>query len=273
MMVYDVQFVKPPTSFYDIAGLEEVKNTLRHIASSARLSIKKTELDLKSSSPSILLYGPPGTGKSLLAAAMANECEAQFTSTDCYQLLFGCTAWSNMSNTDKVKFLFSKAEKNTPSIIFFEGVDSLSSHSPELKSAFNHLLKELDNPRHGVIIIASATKPEEIPWSLFRRFSYKLKVTLPDEVARREMIIPWLEKFFAHGEKTNSIEVEDRTTVFEKLVIGTEGFSGEEILDVYLRIVSNSIQWVVLHKNEKIILKPCNFELALEEVKQERKRK
>jgi transitional endoplasmic reticulum ATPase len=117
MMVYDVQFVNPSCSFDDVAGLEEVKNTLRRYASSPRLSIEKPEFDVKRNTLSILLYGPPGTGKSLLAAAMAKECEAKFTSINCYQLLFGCTAWSNMDNTDKVKFLFSEAEKNAQ---FFE---------------------------------------------------------------------------------------------------------------------------------------------------------
>jgi SpoVK/Ycf46/Vps4 family AAA+-type ATPase len=269
MMVYTVQFVKPPTSFEDVAGLEEIKNTLRNIASSTRLSIKKTELDLKSISPSILLYGPPGTGKSLLTAAMAKECEAQFTSIDCYQLLFGCTAWSNMSNTDKVKVLFTEAEKNAPSIIFFEGVDTFSSHSPELESAFNQLLKELDKPRRGVMIIASATKQEKIPWGLFRRFYYKLEIPLPDEAARREIIKIQLINYGAHPEEPQMIELEDVTAVIEALAKITEGFSGEEIKDICQETLLHSVA-EFFENHEKIILKFVNFEITLEEVRKER---
>jgi transitional endoplasmic reticulum ATPase len=270
MMKYNVHFVKSPASFDDVVGLEETKTTLRHIASSTNLSIKKTELDLKSISPSVLLYGPTGTGKSLLTAAMAKECEAQFTSIDCYQLLFGCTAWSNLNNTDKVKFLFSEAEKNAPSIIFFEGVDTFSSNSPYLESAFNQLLKEFDKPRSGVMIIGSATKQEEIPWGLFRRFSYKLEVTLPDEVARREIIKIHLINYGAHPEEPKLVEIEDVAAVIEALAKITAGSSGEEIKDVCQRAVVNAIGEFFEH-HEKIILKLFNFEIALEEIKQERK--
>jgi transitional endoplasmic reticulum ATPase len=272
MWMYTVQFVKPPTSFEDVAGLEEVKTTLRHIASSTRLSIRKTELDLKNILPSILLYGPTGTGKSLLAVAMAKECESQFTSIDCYQLLFGCTAWCNMSNTDKVKFLFSEAEKNAPSIIFFEGVDTFSSNSPYLESAFNQLLKELDKPRSEVMIIASATKMENIPWALFRRFNYKLEVTLPNENARREIIKTMLIYYAANPEKPKMVEIKDFTAVIEALTKMTEGFSGEEITAVCQNTVVNTIDEFLDH-HEKIILKPCNFEIALEEIKHDAKRK
>jgi len=270
MWVFKVEFVEPATSFEDVAGLREIKKSLRGLASSTRLSIKKTELDLKNPSPSILLYGPSGIGKSLLAVAMAKECEAQFTTIDCYQLLFGCTAWCNMSNTDKVKFLFSEAEKNAPSIIFFEGVDTFSSKSPYLESAFNQLLRELDKPRSEVMIIGSATKPEEIPWGLFRRFSYKLEVTLPDEVARREIIKIQLINYGANPEEPKLVEIEDVTAVIEALTKITEGSSGEEIIDVCQRAVLHAIGEFFEH-HEKIILKLFNFEIALEEIKQERK--
>jgi transitional endoplasmic reticulum ATPase len=272
MWVYDVQFVNPSCSFVDVAGLEEVKNTLRCITSSAASSIEKTELDNKSSSRSILLYGHSGNGKSLLAAAMAKECGSKFTSIDCYQLLFGCTAWCNLSNTDKVKFLFSKAEKTVPSAIFFEGVDTFSSHSPELESAYNQLLRELDKPRSGVMILASATKPEKIPGSLFRRFSFKLEVTLPNEGARREIIKNQLINYGAHPKETKLVEIEDVTAVIEALAKITEGFSGEEITAICLNTLLHSIGEFFDH-HEKIILKPFNFEITLEEVKQERKKK
>ncbi len=111
-MVDVTQFVNPPTSFDDVAGLEEVKNTLRRIALSPWVSVEKPEFGVKSNTISILLNGPSGTGKALLAAAMAKECGARFISIDFANLLFGCNCWSNMNNTDNVKALFSEAAKN-----------------------------------------------------------------------------------------------------------------------------------------------------------------
>ena len=69
------------------------------------------------------------------------------------------------------------------------------------------------------------------------------------------------------------VEVEDRIIVIEALVKETEGFSGEEILDVYVRTLCNLIQFIVMNHNEKITLKLSNFEIPLEEVKQIRKKK
>jgi transitional endoplasmic reticulum ATPase len=269
-----MQFINPSTSFDDVAGLKENKNALRQIASSIRGFNKKTEVDLKSTSSNILFYGPPGTGKSLLAAAMAKECGAQFVSIDSGYLILGCTAWSNMSNTDRVEALFSEAAKNAPSVIFLDGIDNIFPQSPEwTPPAFLKLLKELDKPRNQVIVIASATKPEIISWSLFRRFSYTMKFTLPDDDTRRQIISALLKQFGAHAEKPNMVEIEDRTSIIDMLVKETEGFSGEEIQDVYVRTLCNLIQYAVVNQDEKITLKTYNFQVAIEEFKQERKKK
>jgi transitional endoplasmic reticulum ATPase len=274
-MVDVTQFVNPGTSFNDVAGLEEVKNTLRHIVLYPWGSFEKTEFNVKSNTLSILLYGPSGTGKALLAAATAKECGAKFISIDSANLLFGCTCWTNMNNTDNVKTLFSEAAKNTPSVIFFEGIDNIYPLPCELElSAYNQLLKELDVPRKEVMIIASATKHGKIPWGLFRRFWYRLEVTLPDKKDRREIIQNMLIQFREHAEKNNVFEVKDRSIAIEVLVKATEGFSIGEIIKVWQITQLNSIPFgEIIDPNDKITLKPFNFEIALEEVKQDRKKK
>jgi SpoVK/Ycf46/Vps4 family AAA+-type ATPase len=157
-------------------------------------------------------------------------------------------------------------------MIFFEGVDTFSSNSPYLESAFNQLLRELDKPRSGVMIIASATEPEKIPGSLYRRFSSKLEVTLPDEGTRRGIIKIQLINYSAHPEEPKMVEIEDINAIIVALAKITEGFSGEEIRAVCLNTLLHSIGEFFDH-HEKIILKPFNFEIALEEVKLERKKK
>jgi transitional endoplasmic reticulum ATPase len=271
-MVDVTQFVNPPTSFNDVAGLEEVKNTLRRIALSPWGSFEKPEFNVKSNTLSILLNGPPGTGKALLAAATAKECGARFISIDFANLLFGCHCWTNRNNIDDVKALFSEAEKNQPSVIFFEGIDTISQHTTSWEmGAFNQLLKELDIPRNEVMIIASATKLE-IPWVLFRRFWYRLEVTLPDEAARREIIKNLLKNYSANPKEPKVVEIEDVTAVIDALAKISGGFSGEEIFAVCQNTVLHALGEFFEH-HEKIILKPYNFEITLEEVKQERKKK
>jgi SpoVK/Ycf46/Vps4 family AAA+-type ATPase len=104
------------------------------------------------------------------------------------------------------------------------------------------------------MIIASATKPEEIPLSLFRRFSYKLEVTLPDEGARREIIKIQLKNYGAYPEEPKMVEIEDIAAVIEALAKKTEGFSGEEITEVSQNTLLNSINEFLDYK-ERVILK------------------
>lgn len=63
----------------------------------------------------VLFYGPPGCGKTLLAKAIANECQANFISVKGPELL---TMWFGESEAnvrdvfDKVSILNSKKIKN-----------------------------------------------------------------------------------------------------------------------------------------------------------------
>lgn len=67
-------------------------------------------------SKGVLFYGPPGCGKTLLAKAIANECQANFISIKGPELL---TMWFGESEAN-VREIFDKAralcsERSTPS--------------------------------------------------------------------------------------------------------------------------------------------------------------
>jgi transitional endoplasmic reticulum ATPase len=70
----------PTVAWDDIGGLEEVKLELQE---TVQHSVDHPEKFLKygmNSSKGILFYGPPGTGKTMLAKAIAHECQANFIS-------------------------------------------------------------------------------------------------------------------------------------------------------------------------------------------------
>ncbi|MBW3019289.1 CDC48 family AAA ATPase, partial [Candidatus Woesearchaeota archaeon] len=69
----------------------------------------------------VLLYGAPGTGKTLLAKAVANESEANFISVKGPELL---SKWVGESEK-AVREVFKKARQASPTIIFFDEIDSL----------------------------------------------------------------------------------------------------------------------------------------------------
>lgn len=70
----------------------------------------------------ILMFGPPGTGKTLMARAVANETGAFFF------LINGPEIMSKMAGESEsnLRKAFEEAEKNSPSIIFIDEIDSIA---------------------------------------------------------------------------------------------------------------------------------------------------
>lgn len=77
----------PNVTWDDIGGLEEVKRELKE---TVQYPVEHPEKFLKfgmAPSKGVLFYGPPGCGKTLLAKAIANECQANFISIKGPELL------------------------------------------------------------------------------------------------------------------------------------------------------------------------------------------
>ena len=76
-----------------------------------------------SPSKGVLFYGPPGCGKTLLAKAIANECQANFISVKGPELL---TMWFGESEAN-VREIFDKARGSAPCVLFFDELDSIAT--------------------------------------------------------------------------------------------------------------------------------------------------
>merc|ERR1719457_301720 len=75
-----------------------------------------------SPSKGVLFYGPPGCGKTLMAKAVANECQANFISVKGPELL---TMWFGESEAN-VRDVFEKARQSNPCVLFFDELDSIA---------------------------------------------------------------------------------------------------------------------------------------------------
>ena len=80
----------PNVTWDDVGGLEGVKRELQETVQYPVEHPEKFEKFGMAPSKGVLFYGPPGCGKTLLAKAIANECQANFISIKGPELL---TMW------------------------------------------------------------------------------------------------------------------------------------------------------------------------------------
>merc|ERR1712146_720823 len=112
----------PTTTWDDIGGLSNVKKELQEVVQYPVEFPEKFEKFGMAPSKGVLFYGPPGCGKTLLAKAVANECQANFISIKGPELL---TMWFGESEAN-VREVFDKARGSAPCVLFYDELDSIA---------------------------------------------------------------------------------------------------------------------------------------------------
>lgn len=141
----------------------------------------------------ILMYGPPGTGKTVMARAVANETGAFFF------LINGPEIMSKMAGESEsnLRKAFEEAEKNSPSIIFIDEIDSIAPKRDKTNGEVERrvvlqLLTLMDGmkARSNVVVIAATNRPNSIDPALrrFGRFDREVDIGVPDALGRLEIL-------------------------------------------------------------------------------------
>ena len=212
------------TTWDDIGGLEKTKDLLTE-GVEWPLRYPEVYANVKAEPPrGVLLSGPPGSGKTLIARALANQCEASFISIKGPELL---SKWVGEAEKG-IREVFRHAKQAAPCIVFFDEIDSLAPRrSGDVDRNFSNgviaqLLTEMDGieGREGVIVLGATNRPELIDPALLRpgRFDLVVELEYPDEEERRAI-------FAVH---TRGKAIAPDVTV-EELASLTPGRSGADI--------------------------------------------
>ncbi|XP_055305040.1 transitional endoplasmic reticulum ATPase [Sitodiplosis mosellana] len=190
----------PSISFKDIGGLESIKKELREMIQYPLQYPEKFRKFGMNPLHGVLLYGPPGCGKTMLAKAIANECDAKFISTKGSELLsmgFG-------ESEANVREIFDKARAAAPCVLFLDELESIAksrhdgSGSEAADRVINQILTEMDRlgGNKNVFVIGATNRPEILDAAMLRpgRLDQILYITLPDEKSRLEILKANLRK-------------------------------------------------------------------------------
>lgn len=179
--------------FVDVVGMEDVKKTLRIriVEPFARPGLFARFK--KKSGGGVLLYGPPGCGKTMLARAVATECEATFIGVGISDIL---NMWRGESERN-LSLMFEKARANKPAVVFFDELDALAysrakASSDSTRTIVNEFLNQLDGATHDneqVLVLAATNMPWDVDEAMKRpgRFDRQIFVPPPDGDARAAM--------------------------------------------------------------------------------------
>lgn len=155
-----------------------------------------------SPSKGVLFYGPPGCGKTLMAKAVANECQANFISVKGPELL---TMWFGESEAN-VRDVFEKARQAAPCVLFFDELDSIAQQrggssgdgGGAADRVMNQLLTEMDGvgSKKNVFIIGATNRPDIIDTALMRpgRLDQLIYIPMPDYESRLSILRATLRK-------------------------------------------------------------------------------
>merc|ERR1711990_593514 len=243
----------PNVSWADIGGLERVKAELRETIQYPLEYPEHFEKFGMQPSKGILFYGPPGCGKTLLAKAVANECQANFISIKGPELL---TMWFGESEAN-VREVFEKARQAAPCVLFFDELDSIAkSRGSSVGDGggsgdriINQVLTEMDGmgAKKNVFIIGATNRPDIIDPAVLRpgRLDQLMYIPLPDEGSR-------LSIFKANLRKSPI----DPAVDLHHLARVTKGFSGADLTEICQRACKLAIRECIAkdieHEKERI---------------------
>lgn len=261
----------PDVTYEDIGGLGKELQKIREMI---ELPMKSPELFKRlgiAPPKGVLLHGPPGTGKTLIAKAVANESGANF------KVINGPEIMSKFygESEQKLRGAFEDAEKNAPSIIFIDELDSIAPKRAEVtgeveRRVVAQLLALMDGlaGRGQVIVIGATNRPDDVDEALRRpgRFDREIVIGVPDKKGRLEIL----------QIHTRAMPLEDGLDL-ERLAAVTHGFVGADLASLAREAAMQALRRALPHVDpdtgdiptdilHSLFVTQADFDMALNDV-------
>jgi len=257
-------------TYEDVGGL---RNEVQRVREMIELPMKHPEVFTRlgiEPPKGVLLHGSPGTGKTLIAKAVANETNANFFS------IAGPEVMSKYygESEQRLREIFEEANRNTPSIIFIDELDSIAPKRGEVtgeveRRVVAQLLAMMDGlkERGQVVVIGATNRIDAIDPALRRpgRFDREIEIGVPDRVDRMEI----LQIHVRNMPIDESVNLDD-------LVDRTNGFVGADISalckEAAMKVLRRHLPDISFDGDipqevlEEMSVTASDFENALEEV-------
>ena len=259
----------PDVKWEDIGGLDDMKEQLKE---AIEWPLKYPDVFKKANTnppKGILLYGAPGTGKTLLAKAVANESGVNFISVKGPSLISKYVGESERG----IREVFKKAKQASPTILFFDEIDSLvpkrsesSTDAHVTERVISQFLTEMDGIEElkGVVVLAATNRLDLIDPALLRsgRFDILFELPTPDEETR-------LSIFKIHTKNKPLYKDVDLRTLARR----TDGLVGADIQWLCQRASMNAIRKFIKGKKDavnarskELVITYDDFEAALRSI-------
>ncbi|MDD4307182.1 MAG: CDC48 family AAA ATPase [Thermoplasmata archaeon] len=226
--VSEDELVTTNVAYEDVGGL---RNELQRVREMIELPLRHPELFRRlgiNPPKGVLLYGPPGTGKTLIAKAVANESGASFFSIQGPEIISKYYGQSE----EKLREKFEEAEKEAPSVIFIDELDSIAPKRDEVEGEVERrvvaqLLTLMDglSSRGNVIVIAATNREGSVDEALRRpgRFDREIEIGVPDREGRKEILEIHTRGMPIAGDQIS------RSRMLDEFAAVTHGFVGADL--------------------------------------------
>ncbi|MCR5288407.1 MAG: AAA family ATPase [Treponema sp.] len=200
---------KTGATFKDVVGMDALKRSMLQITDIMLHPDQYAKKGIRMPK-GVILEGAPGNGKTLFARALAGEAKVNFIpakATDFESMFIAI-------GPAKVKFLFRKARRKAPCIVFIDEFDGIGTKrkyngtavETENTRIVTALLNELDGftQNSGVLVLAATNSVHALDEALIRpgRFDALFTVPYPDKDARLQLLEMYMQKKNAAEECT-----------------------------------------------------------------------